>query len=112
MIALAVVAVVAHGCGSGLPSLADLKASPAAALHPAEAVAVSHNEHDAEQTVDGPVVAIVGDVFAINDRPDAVFAFYDAELDKLGFARDDRGLYFARRASAEIRLYLLHESPD
>jgi hypothetical protein len=91
-VTLAVAALVAIGCGDGLPSLDDLKASPAAGIHPTDAVVVSHFENNAEQTVDGPVVAMVGDVFAINDDPDSVFEFYEAGLTKLGFVRDDHDL--------------------
>lgn len=88
---VAVVAAVAS-CGDGLPSMAELKARPESGLHPPDARFISHNEHDAEQTIDGPLVAIVGDIFAIDADADSIFTFYDMELSKLGYVRDDRDL--------------------
>lgn len=72
--------------------MTELKTRPESGLHPPDAQLVSHNEHDAEQTIDGPVVAIVGDVFAIDDDADGVFGYYATELPKLGYARDDQDL--------------------
>jgi hypothetical protein len=87
------VAVAVVSCG-GLPSMAELKIRPESGLHPPNARLVAHNEHDAEQTIDGPIVAIVGDVFAIDADADAdaTFAFYEAELPKYGYIRDDADL--------------------
>jgi hypothetical protein len=82
-------AVVA--CG-GIPSMAELKARYESGLHPPGARLVAHNEHGAEQTVDGPVVAIVGDVFASAADADEVYAYYDAELPIHGYVRDDGDL--------------------
>jgi hypothetical protein len=82
-------AVVA--CG-GVPSMAELKARHESGLHPPGARPLAHNEHDTEQTIDGPVVAIVGDVFAIYADTDEVYAYYDAELPKHGYVRDDGDL--------------------
>ncbi len=79
-------------CGCGVPSMAELKARPESALHPPAARLVAHNEHGAEQTIDGPIVAIVGDVFAIDADADAIFAFYETELPKYGYVRDDGDL--------------------
>jgi hypothetical protein len=79
-------------CGGGVPSMAELQARPESGLHPPTARLVAHNEHDAEQTIDGPIVAIVGDVFAIDADADAVYAFYETELPKYGYVRDDGDL--------------------
>lgn len=79
-------------CGGGLPNLVDLKGLPEAGLHPPDAIPVSHNEREAEQTVDGPVVAIVGDVFATEDDAAGIFAWYENALAKLGWVRDDHDL--------------------
>jgi hypothetical protein len=79
-------------CGGGVPSMAELKARPEYGLHPPTARLVAQNEHDAEQTIDGPIVAIVGDVFAIDANADAIFAFYETELPKYGYVRDDGDL--------------------
>lgn len=70
----------------------DLKARPESGLHPPDARFISHNEHGADQTITGPLSAIVGDVFASPDDADGVFAFYESELAKLGYVRDDRDL--------------------
>jgi hypothetical protein len=88
----AAVMLVAVSCGRGVPSMTELKARSESGLHPATARLVAHNEHDAEQTIDGPIVAIVGDVFAIDADADAIFAFYEAELPKYGYVRDDGDL--------------------
>jgi hypothetical protein len=72
--------------------MAELKARPESGLHPAGAQAVGHNEHDAEQTIDGPIVAIVGDVFATRDDADRVLAFYETEMPKHDYIRDDGDL--------------------
>jgi hypothetical protein len=82
--------VVIASCGGGSRSLSDLKSLPESGLHPPDARFVSHNEHDAEQTIDGPLAAIVGDVFATEDDADGIIAFYDAELTRRGYVRDDR----------------------
>jgi hypothetical protein len=82
------------GCGRGVPSMAEIKARPESGLHPPTARLVAHNEHDAEQTIDGPIVAIIGDVFALDADADAdaIFAFYETELPKNGYVRDDGDL--------------------
>jgi hypothetical protein len=80
------------GCGGGVPSMAELKARHESGLHPPGARLVAHNEHDAEQTIDGPVVAIVGDVFASDADADAINAFYETELPRHGYVRDDGDL--------------------
>ena len=79
-------------CGGGGPSMAELKARPESGLHPSTASPIAHNEHDAEQTIDGPIVAIVGDVFAIDADADAMFAYYESELRTYGYVRDDGDL--------------------
>lgn len=84
--------VAVASCGDGLPSMAELKSRPESGLHPPDARFVAHNEHDAEQTIDGPVVAIVGDVFATEDDADGIFAYYETELPRLGYVRDDGDL--------------------
>lgn len=73
--------------------MADLKSLPVAGAHPPDARIVSHNEHDAEQTIDGPVPAIVGDVFATAASAADVFDYYEARLPDLGFTRDHESLY-------------------
>ena len=90
LIAVVILAVVS--CGGGVPSMAELKARPETGLHPPTARPIAHNEHDAEQTIDGPIVAIVGDRFATDPDADAIFAFYEAELPKYGYVRDDGDL--------------------
>jgi hypothetical protein len=93
-------------CGGGVPSMAELKARPESALHPPTASLIAHNEHDAEQTIDGPIVAIVGDVFAIDADADAMFAFYESELPKYGYVRDDGDLSNIRTTVEEsIRVW-------
>jgi hypothetical protein len=87
-----IVAVAASCGGGGVASMAELKARPESGLHPPTARFVAHNEHDAEQTIDGPIVAIVGDIFAIDADADAIFAFYETELPKHGYVRDDGDL--------------------
>lgn len=72
--------------------MSELKSRPESGIHPPDARFVSHNEHDAEQTIDGPVVAIVGDVFATEDDADGIFAYYETELPRLGYVRDDGDL--------------------
>lgn len=93
LLIFAVVALAAvASCGGGLSSMSALKSRPESGIHPPDASFVSHNEHDAEQTVDGPLAAIVGDVFATQDDAASVFAYYNAELAKLGYVRDERDL--------------------
>jgi hypothetical protein len=82
--------VVIASCGGGLRSLSELKSLPESGLHPPDARFVSHNEQDAEQTIDGPLVAIVGDVFATRDNADGIFAFYETELTRRRYVRDER----------------------
>ncbi len=72
--------------------MADLKARPESGLHPPTASLIAHNEHDAEQTIDGPIVAVVGDIFATDADADAIFAFYESELPKYSYVRDDGDL--------------------
>jgi len=72
--------------------MAELKTKPESRSHPPTARLVSHNEHGAEQTIDGPIVAIVGDIFAIDADADGIFAFYETELPKYGYVRDDGDL--------------------
>lgn len=86
--------------------MAELKARPESGLHPPDARLVLHSENDAEQTIDGPQAAIVGDIFAIEDDVDAIFAYYDTELPKLGFVRDDGDLSNIKTtAEAAVRVW-------
>ena len=119
---LALATTIALAACSGLPSVSELKSRPESALHPAAARFLSHNEHGAESTIEGPIPAIVGDVYAINDDADAVFAFYDAELPKLGYVRADRDLFTTRTTIEEkVRVWrngdiaarvAIYRSPD
>lgn len=86
-----VTAVAVASCG-GPPSLGDLKALPEFGLAPPAAIHVGRNEREAEQTVEGPVPAIAGDVFATALAPEGIFDFYDTELTARGYIRDDRDL--------------------
>jgi len=61
---------------------------PEAGLHPDGSSALSHNEAPREDTVDGPVPAIVGDVFGVQMNPDQVYAWYTTELEREGWTRD------------------------
>src|SRR5258705_13796646 len=89
---MVIIAVAASCGGGGVPSMAELKARPESGLHPPTARFVVHNEHDAEQAIDGPIVAIVGDIFAIDADADAIFGFYETELPKHGYVRDEGDL--------------------
>lgn len=97
--------MAAASCG-GPPSLADLKALPEAGLAPPDAVQVSRNERDAEQTIEGPVPAILGDVMATTLDPAEIFDFYDTELTTRGYARDERDLANIRTTiEDEVRVW-------
>ena len=92
LILAAVLLGAVASCGDGLPSMAELKSRPESGIHPPDARFVSHNEHDADWTIDGPMVAIVGDVFATEDDAEAILAYYETELPKHGYVRDDGDL--------------------
>ncbi len=93
LLILAIVALAAvASCGGSLSSMSALRSRPESGIHPQGASFVSHNEHDAEQTIDGPLAAIVGDIFATEDDAASIFAYYDTELGKLGYVRDERDL--------------------
>ncbi len=97
--------MAAASCG-GPPSLSDLKALPEAALAPPDAVQVGRNEHDAEQTIEGPIPAILGDVMATTLSPGEIFDFYDTELTARGYARDERDLSNIRTTiEDEVRVW-------
>ena len=83
---------IVASCGGGPSSLSDLKSRPELGIHPQNARFISHNEHGDEQTIDGTLTAIVGDVFATNDDTDHIFEFYAAELSQRGYVEDDGDL--------------------
>jgi hypothetical protein len=100
-----VAALVVAACGAGPRSLSDLKAVPETGLHPPDARFVSHNESEAEQTIDGPIAAIVGDVFATDSDADAILAFYETELTRRGYVRDVRDGWGVR-TTIEVTVWL------
>lgn len=77
---------------SGLPSIGDLKALPEAGLAPPGTQHLSRNERAAEDTIEGPVPAILGDIMVTMLDRDAIFDFYATELRQRGWAPDDRDL--------------------
>lgn len=88
------------GCGGG-GSLADLNSLPERSLRPGDAVFLSHNEHPAESTVDGPIPAITADVMGTNlDRAD-LFDWYDDALRAKGWAPDPNDLMNVRTTTEE-----------
>jgi hypothetical protein len=88
------------GCG-GLPSLDDLNALPERSLRPDGAVLVSHNEHPAERTIDGPLPAITADVLGTDLPPAEVYAWYDDALRAAGWTRDPGDLMNVRTTTEE-----------
>lgn len=49
---------------------------------------------------------MAGDVFAINDDPDSVFEFYEAELSKLAYVRDDHDVSVIKTVmESEVRVW-------
>lgn len=101
---VAVAAVAA--CGGEPPSMDELKSRPESGLHQPDARLVAHNENDAEQTIDGPLAAIVGDIFAIQGDADASFAYYETELPKYGYVPDDDDLsHIKTTAEQAVRVW-------
>lgn len=97
--------MAAASCG-GPPSLADLKALPEAGLAPPGSVPINRNEHGAEDTIEGHVPAILGDVMATSLEAQGIFDFYDKELTDRGYVIDPKDLSNIRTTiEDEIRVW-------
>jgi hypothetical protein len=88
------------GCG-GPPSLDDLNALPERSLRPEGAALVSHNEHPAQSTIEGPIPAITGDVLGTELPPAALYAWYDDALRAAGWTPDPGDLMAVRTTTEE-----------
>lgn len=74
-------ALVTAGCTKPHPTLADLRQVPEVSLHPAGAVLVQRGGVDSDRKNFGGVnPAILTDLYATDDAPAAVFAFYRDHL--------------------------------
>ena len=104
VVAILSAAAIAAAC-SGLPSIDDLRALPAAGLSPPDSQHLSRNERAAEDTIEGPVAAILGDIMVTKLEPVAIFDFYAAELGQRGYAPDDRNLANIR-TTVEVQVHV------
>lgn len=100
LIAVLLLGLGVAGCG-GLSSLNDLNALPERSLRPDGAVVISHNEHPAESTIDGPIPAITADVLGTDLTPAAVYAWYDDALQAAGWTPDPGDLMSVRTTTEE-----------
>jgi hypothetical protein len=100
LVGLLLFGLVVAGC-AGLASLDDLNALPERSLRPDGAVLVSHNEHPAQATIEGPLPAITADVLGTDLTPAAVYAWYDDTLRSAGWTRDPGDLMSVRTTTEE-----------
>lgn len=61
---------------------------PEAGLHPDGTELIFRNANPRENTMEGPIPAILGDVFGIQLSPDELYAWYGRELEARGWVRD------------------------
>jgi hypothetical protein len=75
-------------CGPSTPSLGALQKESAAAIRMRDVVELGHFSDDARTTLEGPQPAFDSRVFGTQATDDAVRAFYDGELQRLGWQSD------------------------
>lgn len=83
-----VIVSISLACSPGSPDLAALQGEPAAALRMTGTVELGHFYGDRESTIEGAVYATDHRVFGVSETDDSVRAFYDRELQRLGWQPD------------------------
>src|SRR5438270_4889528 len=80
--------VIVAACGSDVPGLSTLQGDRAAAIRMADVVELGDFSGDKHTTIDGPQPAFDTHVFGTQATQDAVHAFYDRQLQQLGWQAD------------------------
>ena len=89
-LAAACLVLTTAACGQPHPTLEELRTVPAVSLHPPGAIAVRHGGVDSDSKMGGNA-AILTDVYATDDSPEAVFDYYRSHLGPEWTENDNAG---------------------